>query len=504
MLNWEFAAVLLLILPLAGAFLVCRYRSRQADDVALLVAVATFIAFIFLVNALLSAARTEKLSAVWQFIPWLQVPGGLFGFMVDDIGIIMLAVVVTIGLLVVIFSAPYLSEANRDHPTTNGKGRYYCWLLLFIFSMVGLALSPNLLQMFIFWELTTICSWALISFYDDKRSTAAGYKALVLTSAGGAFFALALLLMYVPTGSFEFGVLSLLTARRAGVVFLLLLIAAWAKSAQVPFFTWLPEAMAAPTPISAYLHAAAMVKAGVFMISRVVYGSYSTLTGLRAQYDIGIATITLTGHSLGLVVAFAAVITMLVGLYFYFSQDDLKRLLAYSTITHLGYILFGLGLAIAGVWLGFQAAMIHLLAHGIAKTLLFLGVGSIAFTTGSRSISALRGLAMRMPTTAFCFSVGVFTLIGVPPLACFWSKFFLLAATIKLGGLAALLLVLCFTGEAALAFYWFLRVKQRILLEDAPTNTQESPAAMIGVLITLAILCLIGIGFILPFLPLVP
>jgi len=502
--NWEFAAALLLVLPLIGALLVCGRRPREADGIAALVAVATLIAFVFLVNGLVSAADAEELSAVWKFLPWLQMPAGLFGFMVDDIGILMLAVVVTIGLLVILFSGSYLSAANRDHATTTGKGRYYCWLLLFLFSMVGLALSPNLLQMFIFWELTTICSWALISFYDDKRSTAAGYKALVLTSVGGAFFALALLLIYVPTGSFEFGVLGLLTARRAGVVFLLLLIAAWAKSAQVPFFTWLPDAMAAPTPISAYLHAAAMVKAGVFMIARVVYGSYGALTGLQADYNIGITTVTLTGHGLGLIVAFAALITMLVGLYFYFSQDDLKRLLAYSTITHLGYIFFGLGLAIAGVWLGFQAAMIHLLAHGIAKTLLFLGVGSIGFATGSRSISALRGLAARMPTTALCFSVGVFALIGVPPLACFWSKFFLLAATIKLGGLAAVLLVIFFAGEAAVAFYWFLRVKQRVFLGEPAAATQESPATMVAVLVVLAALCVVGVGFILPFLPMAP
>jgi hydrogenase-4 component D len=503
--NWEIAAALVLILPLIGALLVGARRPRGAYGLAVLFAVGAFVAFIFVTNGLLSVREGEPLQAVWNLVPWLQAPAGLFGFALDDLGIIMLAVVVTIGLLVVIFSGPYLSARNKEHATTEGHGRYYGWLLLFLFSMVGLALSPNLLQMFVFWELTTICSWALISFYDDSRSTAAGFKALVITSAGGAFFALALLLIYAGAHSFDFSVLAALTGRRAGVVFLLLLIAAWAKAAQVPFFTWLPDAMAAPTPISAFLHAAAMVKAGPFLIARVVYGSYGALRDLRAPYDLGFTTITLTGHSLGLIVAFAALITMLVGLYFYFSQDDLKRLLAYSTITHLAYILFGFGLAIAGVWLGFQASMIHLLAHAIAKTLLFLGVGAVAYATGSRSISTLRGLAARMPITALCFGVGVFALIGVPPLACFWGKFFLLAATIQLGGVAAVLLVIFFGAETAVAFYWFLRVSQRVFLgEPAPALTQDPPRAMSGVLIALAILCLVGVAFIIPFLPAAP
>jgi len=503
--NWELAAALLLALPLIGAVIAGTRTTRRAYGIAVLFAVGAVVSLVFVINALVSTTGEEELTAVWKVFPWLTGPAGLFGFQVDGLSVIMLAVVVTIGLLVVLFSGPYLGPANREHPVTNGTPRYYGWLLLFVFSMVGLALSPNLLQLFVFWELTTICSWALISFYDDRRCTAAGYKALVLTSVGGAFFALALVLMYVPGHSFDFGALAHLSARRAGVVFLLLLIAAWAKAAQVPFFTWLPDAMTAPTPISAYLHAAAMVKAGPFLIARVVYGSYGTLTNLQAPYDLGFTTVTLTGHSLGLIVAFAALITMLVGLYFYFFQDDLKRLLAYSTITHLAYILFGLGLAISGVWLGFQAALLHLLAHGIAKTLLFLGVGAIAFATGTRSLSALRGLAARMPVTAACFAVGVFTLVGVPPLACFWSKFFLLAATVKLGGAAAVLLVIFFGAETVLAFYWFLRVSQRVLLgRPAPAHTEDPPRVMRAVLVALAVLCLVGIVFAVPFLPLAP
>ena len=503
--NWEFAAALLLALPVVGAVLAGTRNSRRAYGVAVLFTVGALVSFAFVVNALLSASGTEGLTALWRLFPWLERTAGLFGFQVDALSIIMLAVVLTLGLLVVIFSGPYMSPANKDHAVTKGTPRYYGWLLLFVFSMVGLALAPNLLQLFVFWELTTICSWALISYYDDRRSTAAGYKALVLTSIGGGFFALALVVMYIPTHSFEFGALAQLSMRRAGVVFLLLLIAAWVKAAQVPFFTWLPDAMTAPTPISAYLHAAAMVKAGPFLIARVIYGSYGTLTGLRAPYDLGFTTLTLTGHNLGLVVAFAALVTMLVGLYFYFLQDDLKRLLAYSTITHLAYMFFGLGLAIAGVWLGFQAALLHLLAHGIAKTLLFLGVGSLAFATGSRSISALRGLAARMPVTAACFGVGVLALVGVPPLACFWSKLFLLAATVKLGGLAAALLLIFFAGETVLAFYWFLRISQRVLLgEPAPAFTEDPPRAMRGVLVVLAILCLVGVAFAVPFLPPAP
>lgn len=505
--GWQSYAGLILLLPLIGGAIAATQRGRRADVVAVLFAAAPLVALVMLADLFLRTGEEGRLFAQWDVMSWLGGRAGGLGFLVDGLTVLMLIVVLGVGLLVVLFSAEYLSPQNREHATTNGKGRYYFWLMLFISSMAGLALAPNLLQMFIFWELTTICSWALISHYDNEKSVAAGYKALVLTSVGGLCFVIALLLIYQIVPNFEFRALGLLTPRRAVVVFLLLLVAAWAKAAQVPFYTWLPDAMEAPAPISAYLHAAAMVKAAVFMMARVVLECYDFLPGVRASFTIGSGALVVTGHGLGIFVCVTALITMLVGLYLYFAQDDLKRLLAYSTITQLGYMFFGLGLALAGVWLGLVAALIHLIAHGFAKTLLFLATGSIAHRTGTRSISSLGGLVSTMPVTAVAFTIGAFTLVGIPPLACFWSKFTLLAAVVALGGATGVILLLPFAFETIVAFLWFVRVCQRTFLgeqSETSASAEEAPGLMQAVLVVLIVLCVIGPALALPFLPVQP
>lgn len=502
--GWEGYAGLILVLPLAGAVIASVLRGRKADATAGVFTAAALAALIALINAVMAAPGEGRLVAEWDVLSWLGGRAGAAGFLVDGLTLLMLIVVLGVGLLVVLFSADYLSPDNREHATTDSKGRYYFWLMLFIFSMAGLAMAPNLLQMFIFWEMTTICSWALIAHYDTRRAVAAGYKALVLTSAGGLCFLLALLLIYQVTPDFRFAVLAALPPRRAMVVLFLLLLAAWAKAAQLPLYTWLPEAMEAPTPISAYLHAAAMVKAAVFLMARVMFEGYGVLPQMKATFSLGYGPIVVSAHGLGLFISVAALATMLVALYLYFAQDDLKRLLAYSTITHLGYMFFGLGLALAGVWLGMVAALIHLIAHGFAKTTLFLSVGSVAHRTGTRRISQLSGLVGAMPLTALAFTVGAFALVGVPPLACFWSKFALLGALVKLGGAAGVILLLPFALETIIAFLWFVKVSQKVFLGEpsaAASQAGEGPGLMQGVLAALVVLCIVGPALALPFLP---
>jgi hydrogenase-4 component D len=508
--GWHMHALLLLLFPLAGGVISSLCRRRQAEIVASLTVAACLVTLLVLLGNFMLLPAGEKLVKVWPLLPWLQalpgtqaMPGGL-GFLVDNLSMIMLLVVVIIGTTVILFSVDYLHSIKGEHTEAVAVSRYYWWMLLFVLAMTGLALSPNFLQLFIFWELTTVCSWALISFYENERSLAAGMKALILTGVGGVAFMIALVLMYQPTHSFDFDVLGLLSDRRRGVVFLLLLIAAWAKAAQVPFWTWLPDAMEAPTPVSAYLHAAAMVKAGLFLMARTVFGSFSSLSNMHAVYNIGVTPLHVTGHAMGIFMAVCATVTMLVGLYFYFFQDDLKRLLAYSTITHLGYVLFGFGLAMAGVWIGLQASLIHIVAHAAAKTTLFLAVGAIAWGTGTRSISALSGLARRMPYTTFAFWTGTFALAGIPPLAAFWSKFFLLAAAIRLGGFWGVILLLAFAVEAVLALLWFLRVGQKVFFGEASAEAmqaQEGSPIMVAVLVVLAVLCLTAPLLVWPLLP---
>jgi hydrogenase-4 component D len=410
-------------------------------------------------------------------LPWLPSSGKIFGFMIDPLSAYMLLVITIIGFLVVFYSAEYLSPRNRDHATVNGKGRYSFWLFIFIGSMIGVVISPNLLQLFIFWELTSVCSWALISFYGNERSVNAGFKALLMTHLGGLFFMVVLVIQYVHTHSFSFESLNNLPGGLKTTAFILLLVAAWAKSAQIPFYTWLPDAMEAPTPISAYLHAAAMVKAGVYLIARVVISTFGLSLGS------------------GVLVAVMAIVTMLIAVFLFFFQDDLKRLLAFSTIAHLAYILLGIGLGILGSRTGFTGGMLHIMFHAFAKALLFLSVGAIAYSTGVKSIKELSGLSSRMPLVSTSFFVGMLSVTGVPPFSCFWSKYFLLTGAIGLGGLAGFFILIPFILEIIVAFAWFLRVGQNVFFGEVSEKAgiaKDPPFLMSATLVILMIFCVIA------------
>jgi hydrogenase-4 component D len=340
--------------------------------------------------------------------------------------------------------------------------------------MVGVAISPNLLQFFVFWELTTLCSWALISFHHNDRSLRAGFKAILMTHVGGAFFLLALLVLFVRTGSFDFSALGVLPEGLRSWVLLFLLVAAWAKAAQVPFQTWLPDAMEAPTPISAYLHAAAMVKAGVYLMARTV------------NSGCGIAP-EISFLMLGM-----ALLTIFVALSFYFVQDDLKRLLAYSTIAHLGYVLLGIAIGSLGSPIGFRGGVLHIICHGFSKATLFFCAGAIAYITGTRSISAIRGLGRRMPLTATAFFVGLLGVTGVPPLACFWSKFMILSGAMRLPGAIGPMILILILCETLVSFGWMIYIAQKIFL-GAPSPVaqvnSDPPWAMSVTLIILMVGC---------------
>jgi len=463
----------LLVIPFAGA-LVCGVLSRGAKVVATSVAL--------LVMAMAGAAvwlAWPVFPSGWDTsfgpLPWL--PGSLgkldlFGLLVDPLSSLMLLVVTVVGFMVVLYSGGYMSEKNAEHAYREGDNRYYFWLLFFLGSMVGVAFSPNLLQMFLFWEMTTICSWALISHTHTGIAQRAGFKALVITHIGGFGFLVALTLLLVFAHSFDFSALGKLGGGLKSAAFLLLLVAAWAKSAQVPFHTWLPDAMEAPTPISAYLHAAAMVKAGVFLVARLVLASWDAPAYL------------------GTVLAVAALVTIFMAIVNYFRQDDLKRLLAYSTIAHLGYVLVGCALGVFGSTLGFQGGMLHILCHGVAKGTLFLCAGAIAYGAGTRRISELSGLGRRMPLEAAAFMVGALAVTGIPPLATFWSKFYIFAGAVDAP--AGWVLLALLAAESVVSFAWLIWVGQRIFLgEPSPraAATVDRPAAMSIALVMGMLLC---------------
>jgi len=464
--------------PLIGALLCIFLKRRISDFVAAIFAAITLVLAIGTIGDVFGNL-SHTVSVPLARLAMLGGETGpaplVFELSIDALGALMLFIVTVIGFLVVVYSSAYLSPNNVEHPAGEAKGRYYAWLLLFLGAMVGIALAGNFFQLFIFWELTTLCSWALISHYQNEESLRAGFKALIMTAIGGLFFILALVLMYLSADSdpFAFDVLGRVAPGVRTTIFVFLLIAAWAKAAQFPFFTWLPDAMAAPTPISCYLHAAAMVKAGVFLMARIVSASFGLSYGV------------------GLLMGIMALGTIFIVVVLFLFQDDLKKILALSTIAHLGYILVACAMGIWGSTTAFQGGLLHIAAHGCGKGLLFLSVGMLTYYTGTRRISELSGVGAKLPLVALAFFVGAFTIAGVPPLAGFWSKFFIISGSLELGGLGAVIAILLL-AESAIAFGFFLWIGHRVFFgkpSAAVAQVEKSIGVMHVVIVLLAILC---------------
>lgn len=357
----------------------------------------------------------------------LNVPvGGAFGdftFVADGLGIYLAAIATIIGSLAVVFSVDYMrGEAQL--------GRYYALVLFFIGGMAGLVLTSNLLLMFVFWEITALCSYALISFHsDDPKAVYGGIKALIITQFGGIGLLVGALLIYGYAGNYDLQAFianpQILPPGVLAVAAFGFLVAAAAKSAQFPFQTWLPDAMEAPTPISALIHAATMVNAGVYLLARF-YPAFEGVPGWReAVVSVGVVT---------------ALIAALMALVSY----DLKRVLAYSTVSQLGYMVYAIG---AG---GIFVSQFHLMSHSVFKALLFLAAGAVIHSVGTRDMRQMGGLGTQMPLVRAVFAIGALALAGIPVLNGFWSKELLLEAGFAHGPLWAWIAMVICTGLTAL------------------------------------------------------
>nr|BDZ75805.1 NADH dehydrogenase subunit F [Fissidens protonematicola] len=332
------------------------------------------------------------------------------GFLIDPLTSIMLVLITTVGVLVMIYSDSYMSHDQ-------GYVRFFAYLSLFTASMLGLVLSPNLIQIYIFWELVGICSYLLIGFWFNRPSAAnACQKAFIINRIGDFGLLLGILGFYWMTGSFEFETLfqrfnKLLINNEINFYFanlcaFLLFLGPIAKSAQFPLHIWLPDAMEGPTPISALIHAATMVAAGIFLIARL-FPLFQIL-----PYIMNF-------------ISWIGAITALLGATIALAQKDLKKGLAYSTISQLGYMMLALGIG------SYQAGLFHLITHAYSKALLFLGSGSVIHSMESivgyspnkcQNMAFMGGLRKYMPITGITFLIGTFSLCGIPPFACFWSK----------------------------------------------------------------------------------
>lgn len=388
--------------------------------------------------------------------------GPYFGdltFIADGLGVFLAAIATVIGSLAVIFSRDYMrGEAQL--------GRYYAMVLLFIGAMAGLVLSGSLLFLFVFWEITALCSYALISFYnDDPKAVAGGIKALIITQVGGAGLLAGALIAYSYTGSFQIN--DFLANFTSLPVFALatmafgFLIAAAAKSAQIPFQTWLPDAMEAPTPVSALIHAATMVNAGVYLLARF-YPAFEFVPYWKEA-------VLMVGAFTALLAALMAMVAV-----------DLKRVLAYSTVSQLGYMVYAIG---AG---GIFASQFHLLSHAVFKALLFLAAGAVIHGVGTRDMRQMGRARIQMPFVRSVFIIGSLALAGLPILNGFWSKELVLEAGLAGGPAWAYNLMLI--GAGLTAFYTFRAVWMVFFSEErhqplgapiqAPVHQHDAPAAM--------------------------
>ncbi len=461
----------ILLLPLLGALvplLTERFgRSFCAFSVALLPACALGLVF----GNMGAVFDGEEIR---QTIEWIPVMGLNLSFRLDGLSVLFLLLIFGIGLLVILYARYYLSSKDS-------MGQFYAYLILFMATMVGIVIANNLIQLWMFWELTSVSSFLLISFWNHKSDARKGARmALTITGAGGLALLAGLLIIGNIVGSYDLdAVLSsgdIIRDHEAyPIALILVLLGAFTKSAQFPFHFWLPHAMAAPTPVSAYLHSATMVKAGIFLLARF----YNVL----ADTDLWFLIVSLTGLA-----------TLLVGAYVALFKHDLKGLLAYSTISHLGLITLLLGM---NNELAAMAAIFHIINHATFKASLFMAAGIIDHESGSRDMRKLNGLWKYMPYTATLAMVAASAMAGVPLLNGFLSKEMFFVATLNqsmLGSLSWFIPLLATIG-AAFSVAYSLRFIHDVFFNGEPiglTKTpKEPPRYMIVPVEILVALCLL-------------
>jgi NADH-quinone oxidoreductase subunit L len=456
---------LVLVLPFASFLLLAlarplRRRGTLAGWVSILAMAA---AFVLALRTWLGGLRGTLI------VPWLPGDGGpmaTVGLLADGLSVPMLVLVTLVSLLVQVYSLAYL----HDEPPAS-LGRYYVYQSLFAFSMLGLVLSPTYIQMFVFWELVGLCSYLLIGYWYTRPAAArAAVKAFWTTKLGDLGFIAGIVMLWSATGTFEFEALFRIAKEQPGAIeglatiMFLIYLGAVGKSAQFPLHVWLPDAMEGPTPVSALIHAATMVTAGVFLVAR----SEPLLVLVP-----GVLTL------IARVGAFTALLAATMACV----ENDIKRVLAYSTVSQLGYMMAAAG---AGAP---DAGFFHLLTHGVFKALLFLGAGAVIHAVGTNDIFRMGGLWRAMPHTGLVFIIGTLALSGVWPLAGFFSKEAILAG-VWAGGRSGVFLLLAITAFLT-AFYMFRVVfitffGRGHLLGDV--HPHEPPWLMRGPLWLLAIL----------------
>jgi NADH-quinone oxidoreductase subunit L len=456
------------LLPLAGflfnfCYSVRRYRGHAAGSgnahgehgggppalVGIVACGSVALSLLVAVYAALQAAAAPDHTLIETL--WTWVPGGAaqtaaggaagatdlrveWAYQVDPLSSVMILVVNLVGLLIHVYSVGYMAHDP-------GYARYMSYLNLFMFAMLTLVLGANYLLLFVGWEGVGLCSYLLIGFWFEKKSASdAGKKAFIVNRIGDAGFVLGMCLVFFTFGSLEFAQVMPAAAAlpvESGwggpltLIALLLFVGACGKSAQIPLYVWLPDAMEGPTPVSALIHAATMVTAGVYMVARSA--------AIYSHAPNALLVVALVG-------ALTAIFAASIGLV----QNDIKRVLAYSTVSQLGYMFLACGVG------AFSAGIFHLATHAFFKALLFLGSGSVIHAmSGEQDMRSMGGLRAKLPVTHWTMLVGCIAIAGIPPLAGFFSKDEILWSAFKIGGYGELVWAIGFAAAALTAFYMF-------------------------------------------------
>jgi NADH-quinone oxidoreductase subunit L len=464
---------LILLIPLLSAVIIAFVTRRNKDLSSYISIGAVVITFILSIEPIIHLLKHPHMTPIERSFTWVNVPGlyAEIGTLLDPLSILMLFVVTFVGSLIHIYSRGYMHGES-------GFSRFFACLSIFIFSMLGIVLANNFVQMYIFWELVGLSSYLLIGYYFEKESAAdAAKKAFLVNRIGDFGFMIGILVIFYATGTFNF--LELQHILEEGHVSHSLMVAGAllvfcgtiGKSAQFPLHVWLPDAMEGPTPVSALIHAATMVAAGVYLLARTFFiFVYADPIALEVVAYIG-----------GLTCLMAAIIAI--------AQNDIKRIIAYSTLSSLGYMVMAIGVG------GMTAGMFYLTTHAFFKALLFLAAGSAIHAVHSNDIWDMGGLSAKMKITTVTFLIGALALAGVFPFSGFWSKDEILGATIDTGHY-----LLWFMGSLAAfltAFYmarlFFVAFLGKPRTEESG-HAHESPASMTIPLMVLAAFAALG-GF---------
>ncbi len=438
-----------------GAFaapLLHRVGKRLSGLLLSLIPLGLFVFFAWQIPAVASDVVAES------SVDWVRDLGMSLAFRLDGLSLLFTLLITGIGALVVIYASGYM--AGHEH-----EGRFYLLLLSFLSSMLGLVLANNLLTLFLFWELTSITSYLLIGFENQKpEARSAALQAFLVTGGGGLAMLGGLILLGMAGGSYQISDLVNMGDSLAGhalflPALLLILLGAFTKSAQFPFHFWLPNAMAAPTPVSAYLHSATMVKAGVYLLARL-YPVFSD----SIWWQVVVTTVGL--------------LTMLVGAFLALNSSDLKRILAYSTISSLGTMtmLFGVGSDEAA-----KAGVVFLLAHALYKGALFMIAGAIDHETGTRNVDRLGGLRAKMPLLAAFAVLAALSLAGLGPLLSFIGKELLFEAALALRGFWLILIPAAVFSSAVSVALALIIVLRPFFgpLKETPVKPHDPPFTLL-------------------------